>query len=54
MDVVKKGPYGRIMREIDTVDIAGVAIKILHRNQQQCLSLVFLPKEKRKMKSILN
>tara|TARA_R110002153_G_scaffold89484_1_gene219035 strand:+ start:2951 stop:3085 length:135 start_codon:yes stop_codon:yes gene_type:complete len=44
------------MRVIDTVNIAGVATKaivISHRNQKY-LSLVFPPKEKRKMLSILN
>lgn len=54
MGAIKKNPFGKITRVIDTVNTAGVAIKILHKNQQQYLYLVFLQKERKKMKSILN
>jgi hypothetical protein len=44
------------MRVIGTVNIAGVATKAVLTSQrnQTYLSLVFLPKERRKMLSILN
>jgi hypothetical protein len=48
--------YGRIMRDSGIANNAGVATKakIIHRNQQILVSLVYLLKEKKKMLSILN
>jgi hypothetical protein len=56
MVVIKQLLYGRTMREINIVNIVGVAkiprIKIIYRNQLIIKSLWFLLKEKRKMLSI--
>jgi hypothetical protein len=58
MVVKRQLSYGRTMRDLDTVSIAGVAILVTksHRNQLNLLpeSLGFLLKGKRKIKSILD
>lgn len=56
MAVIKRQSYGRTMRDTDTANFAGVAtkVKIIHRNQQNLLSLRSLLKERKKMQSILN
>jgi hypothetical protein len=50
--------YGRTMRDLNIVNIVGVAkkplIQIVHRNQLIIKSLGFLLKRKRKMLSILS
>jgi hypothetical protein len=56
MPVVNRASYGRTMRDLSTVNIAGVAKKPLiitvHRNQTIIKSLRYLLKRKRKMLSI--
>jgi hypothetical protein len=58
MLAINKRSYGRTMRDLNTVNIAGVAKKPLivtvHRNQLIIRSLRSLLKEKRKMLSILS
>jgi hypothetical protein len=58
MPVVNRALYGRTMRDLNTVNIVGVAKKPLivtvHRNQTTTKSLRYLLKENRKMLSILN
>jgi len=58
MPVVNRALYGRTMRDLNTVNIVGVAKKPLivtvHRNQMTTKSLRYLLKENRKMLSILN
>jgi hypothetical protein len=58
MAVRKRQSSGRTMRDSNTVNIAGVAKKPLiltvYRNQLIIRSLRSLPKEKRKIKNILN
>jgi hypothetical protein len=58
MAVRKRQSSGRTMRDSNTVNIAGVAKKPLiltvYRNQLIIRSLRSLPKEKRKMLSIVN
>jgi hypothetical protein len=51
MAVRKKQSSGRTTRDTSIAKIAGVAIlvKIIHRNQQNLLSLRFLLKERRKI-----
>jgi hypothetical protein len=53
MAVIKRQSYGRTMRDTDTANFAGVAtkVKIIHRNQQNLLSLRSLLKERKKTKS---
>jgi hypothetical protein len=52
MPVVNRASYGRTMRDLNTVNIVGVAKKPLivtvHRNQMIIKSLRFLLKRKRK------
>jgi hypothetical protein len=56
--VINRLLYGRTMRDLNTVNIAGVAKKPLivtvHRNQMTTKSLRSLLKRKRKMLSISN
>jgi len=56
--VVNRLSYGRTMRDLNTVNIAGVAKKPLivtvHRNQTTTKSLRFLLKRKRKILSTSN
>jgi hypothetical protein len=58
MPVVNRLSYGRTMRDLNTVNIVGVAKKPLivtvHRNQTIIKSLRYLLKRKRKTLSILN
>jgi hypothetical protein len=58
MDVINHLSYGRTMRDLNTVNIVGVAKKPLivtvHRNQMIIRSLRSLLKGKSKMQSILN
>jgi len=54
MAVIKRQSFGRTMRDTDIANFAGVAtiVKIIHRNQQNLLSLRSLLKERRKTRSI--
>jgi hypothetical protein len=56
MPVVNRVSYGRTMRDLNTVNIVGVAKKPLivtvHRNQMITKSLRFLLRGKSKMQSI--
>jgi hypothetical protein len=58
MPVVNRVSYGRTMRDLNTVNIVGVAKKPLivtvHRNQMITKSLRFLLKGKSKMQSTSN